>query len=47
MASQAHDAAKAIRDALVIEREALVDAMKALTPNSAAWLRARDDVIRK
>ena len=47
MASQVHDAAKAIRDAKVAERQALVDAMKALKPNSAAWLKARDNVIRK
>jgi hypothetical protein len=42
-----HDDAKKLRDDLVKEREDLVAAMKDETPNSAAWLAARDEVIRK
>jgi hypothetical protein len=42
-----HDDAKKLRDDLVEERAALVAAMKDETPNSAAWLAARDEVIRK
>ena len=42
-----HDDAKKLRDDLVEEREELVATMKGETPNSAAWLAARDEVIRK
>ena len=45
--SETYDTAQDLRDDLVEERERLVEIMKDLTPNSAEWLAAKEDVIRK